>query len=220
MNPKEKYFSAENIENQASNLIEEIAISGTRRKVWDARMTTSALIVTDVQNYFFSPDSHAFLPSAPAIINNIKALIDFFHSASRPVIFTRHVNSDENANSMTYWWDDMIHDGSWLSELTDELDVRNSRVIVKHQYEAFYQTGLEDFLIKSEVKYPVVCGVKANLCCETTVRSAFVRGFRPVLPIDATAANNREYHLATFRNLCYGFMPLLTTGEIIQMLQK
>jgi nicotinamidase-related amidase len=58
-----------------------------------------------------------------------------------------------------------------------------------------------------------------NLCCETTVRSAFVKGFRPVLPIDATAAYNRQFHLATFKNLSFGFTPLMTTIEVIERLR-
>ena len=61
----------------------------------------------------------------------------------------------------------------------------------------------------------MISGLLANLCCETTARSAFVRGFEILFPIDATAAYNREFHFSTFRNLGFGFCPLIRTSELI-----
>ncbi len=107
-----------------------------------------------------------------------------------------------------------------MAALHEELNAPGDTILIKNQYDAFYDTELESILKENNVLYLVICGVMANLCCETTVRSAFVRGFRPVLPVDATAAYNREFHLATFRNLGFGFSPLMTTGEVIDKLKS
>ena len=214
-NLKEIYFTSKEFDPEVSLLRDEIKNLPFRIRNWDAEISKSALIVTDLQNYFLSPDSHAFIPSAPAITPKINQLIGHFRKYRRPVIFTRHINDQTNANSMAWWWNDLIGEGTWMSKLVSDLDVQNDQILVKHQYDAFYGTSLQEILKSGNIQFPVICGVMANLCCETTVRSAFVMGFRPLLPLDATAAYNRETHISTFRNLAFGFMPILTTSELI-----
>jgi nicotinamidase-related amidase len=59
-----------------------------------------------------------------------------------------------------------------------------------------------------------------NMCCETTARSAFVKGFDVVMPVDATAAYNYEFHLATFLNLAYMFSRPIKTKTLIDSLSN
>ncbi len=89
------------------------------------------------------------------------------------------------------------------------------KIITKNQYDAFYQTDLEEYLRSKNVEQVIISGLLPNLCCETTARSAFVRGFEVFFPVDATAAYNRDFHLSTFRNLGFGFCPLMRTSELI-----
>lgn len=212
---KEIYFTSENIDREAGLLREEINVLPFRPGNWNTGIHETALIVTDLQNYFFSPESHAFIPSAPVIIPKIRMLMDFFQENQRPVIFTRHINDQVNARNMSWWWKDLIAEGTFVSKIISDVHPGNSKVLVKHQYDAFYGTELEKVLLSANVKFPVICGVMTNLCCETTVRSAFSRGFRPVLPLDATATYHRQLHIATFRNLAFGFSPVLTSAEVI-----
>jgi bifunctional isochorismate lyase/aryl carrier protein len=220
MTVKETYLTTESIFHEISSIIDEISRSFKVKRNWEADLKQSALIITDIQNYFLSPESHAFIPSAPAILPNINRLIGLFHENDRPVIFTKHTNNRDNADSMNYWWNDLIEEDGTFSELYEGLNQSGDLIITKHQYDAFYQTSLEEILRQNNVKYPVICGVMANLCCETTVRTAFVKGFRPVLPVDATSANNRQFHISTFRNLAFGFSPLVTTDQVIKSLVK
>jgi isochorismate hydrolase len=97
---------------------------------------------------------------------------------------------------------------------------KDFKIIVKNQYDAFYGTELEKHLKSREVEQVIITGILTNLCCETTARSAFVRGFEVFFPIDATAAYNRDYHISTFRNLGYGFCPILTTSELIKAIHE
>ena len=84
------------------------------------------------------------------------------------------------------------------------------RVIKKTQYDGFYQTPLEDILREKGISQLVITGVMSHLCCETTARTAFVRGFTVFFPIDGTATYNEDFHWATFLNLSHGFViPLL-----------
>jgi bifunctional isochorismate lyase / aryl carrier protein len=217
---KESYLSEAHLNKEISLIKEEISHLHIRERAWIPEMSSSALIVTDLQNYFLSPGSHAFIPSAPAIIPNIWLLIRRFRENNRPIIFTRHINDPDNAGSMKYWWNDLVTEGTSASLLYENLPSDKDIILTKHQYDAFQDTILEDILKSRQILYPVICGVMANLCCETTVRTAFVKGFRPVLPLDATASYNRNFHLSTFINLAFGFSPLLTTGEVIKLLLK
>jgi isochorismate hydrolase len=102
-----------------------------------------------------------------------------------------------------------------MSELVPGICHDNDTVLVKHQYDAFHGTRLEELLRSNNIRHPVICGVMTNLCCETTLRSAFVKGFRPVLPLDATAAYNRLLHISAFRNIAFGFSPAMTASEVL-----
>jgi isochorismate hydrolase len=215
---KDEYLSIRTLNDDISLIYDPLITKIHKAQIWNATPLQSALLVTDLQNYFLSPKSHAFIPSAPAILNNIRSLIQLFHKLERPVIFTKHINNKENADSMDYWWNDLIREENSLSEIHDGMHSSKDTILVKHQYDAFHKTELEILLKSNHVIFPVICGVMTNLCCETTVRSAFVKGFRPVLPVDATAAYNREFHVATFQNLAFGFSPLMKTDDILNKL--
>lgn len=180
---------------------------------------SSALLVIDMQRYFTDGNSHAFLPSAPAIIKPVKNLLAVFQKHRRPVIVTRHINTDKNAGLLGRWWNDLITEGSSLNAMAPELAVgaagRRIQVITKTQYDAFYRTGLLGILRKKRIKQLVIAGVMTHLCCETTARSAFVRGFEVFFAVDATATQNEDLHAAAVRNLAHGFAVCVRAAEII-----
>jgi isochorismate hydrolase len=212
---REPYLTAATIGRQTESLqADVIAVTGIRQREL-LSLSRAGLLVTDMQGYFTDPSSHAFIPSAPAIIPNILGLIRLFRDSGRPVFYTRHLNTPGDAGSMGRWWKELISADSKLSAIISDFDPEPDRVVLKNQYDAFYRTELEQTLKYHDIEFIVVCGVMTNLCCETTARSAFMRGFHPVIPVDATAAYNREFHLAAFRNLCFGFMPLVATADII-----
>jgi bifunctional isochorismate lyase/aryl carrier protein len=59
-----------------------------------------------------------------------------------------------------------------------------------------------------------------NICCETTARSAFVRGFEVFFAIDGTATYSEEHHLATIMNFSYGFVIPILLDELFSVLSK
>ena len=65
----------------------------------------------------------------------------------------------------------------------------------------------------------VVCGVLTNLCCETTARSAFMRGFEVYFLEDGTATFSEEMHEAALLNLGYGFAILTKIDDVIRALE-
>lgn len=162
---------------------------------------TSALLVVDMQNYFAS--------MAKPILNSVLTTVDLCRRASIPVFFTRHRHrSPADYGMLGEWWNNhLILDGTPEAELLPEIARLASaeQVVEKTTYSAFGKTGLQGRLAEMGVEEVIVTGVMTNLCCETTSRDAFVRGFRVFFSTDATATSDPELHESTLKNLAYGF---------------
>jgi len=177
----------------------------------------AALIVLDMQYYFLDPDSHAFVPSAQAILSGIQNLISVFSSNKRPVYFTRHLNTEVDAGMMSKWWNELISPQSARSQIVEFLDLINHPIFEKSQYDAFWGTTLDETLRQDGVEQIVITGVMTHLCCETTARSAFMHGYEVFFPVDGTATYIEAYHRASLLNLAHGFaVPLLVEDILSQ----
>jgi isochorismate hydrolase len=179
-----------------------------------------ALLVLDMQSFFIDSSSHAFVPSGPAILPGVQRLIDVFEDAKRPVFFTRHLNKPSNGGMMSEWWQDLIREESVTSRIIPQLDLPGRFVICKSQYDAYFETDLERSLHYTGSTQVVITGLMTHLCCETTARSAFMRGFEVFFTIDGTATYNENFHRATLLNLSHGFAVAVLVDEIAGMLTE
>ena len=211
---KEIYFSKGDIQQTAQRMLESVEKLRARHLPLDLP-ERSALLVLDMQNYFLDPGSHAFIPSAPAVIPGIKRLIAAFEGRGQLVLFTRHINDPSNAGMMAVWWKDLIQESSPLSRISAELPAGGRHIVNKSQYDAFAGSLLGEVLESESIKHVVVCGVMTHLCCETTARSAFVRGYKVWFTIDGCATYNRDFHQASLLNLAHGFAVPVLVNEVL-----
>jgi isochorismate hydrolase len=174
---REAYFTPDTIQQKSRVMLDDLASFRSRHSDIVFHPARAALLVLDMQEYFLREDSHAFIPSAPAILPNIQNLIKAFYTHNGVVIFTRHVNTDEDAGMMSRWWRDVIRVASPDSCIVPALDTSKGIIIPKTQYDAFHNTSLEETLRGRGVEQVIVTGMMTHLCCETTARSAFMRGF-------------------------------------------
>ncbi len=215
---KEKYFTKENLPHKAEEIKKEAKLF-YKHPEFEFTGKNSALLVIDMQNFFKEPASHAFIPSFETIIPNISSLINTFKKNSLPVIFTRHVNTPENAFMMGKWWKDILTEEDEYSVIIKDFDLSNHIIVKKPQYNAFYNTDLESILRSHKTNNLVITGVMAHLCCETTAREAFVRGFETYFVIDGTATYTEQFHRNTVMNLAHGFSAPVLTKEILNRFQ-
>jgi nicotinamidase-related amidase len=208
---KEAYFTEESIAETAAAMA--AALPRNPRAAALARERT-ALLVIDMQEYFLDPVRHAFLPSAPAIVRRINALAAAFRARQRPVLFTRHGNTPADEGQMAAWWHDLPAASDPAADIHSSLELLDSPVIVKTQYDAFHRTDLEARLRRAGVDQLVITGVATHLCCESTARSAFVRGFAVFVAVDGTATWNRELHLASLRALAHACAVPMLCAEL------
>lgn len=211
---REAYFTSENILSTAQGMLDSLVALRTHHKNIVFSRERAALLVLDMQDYFLNEESHAFIPSAQAILPNIQMLIDAFSAADRPIIFTRHIDADADTGMMSRWWRDVIRADSPDSAIISVLDTATGSILSKTQYDAFYNTSLEETLRGRGVEQVVITGVHTHLCCETTARSAFMRGFEVFFCVDGTATYTEEVHRASLLNLSHGFSLPVLCAEI------
>jgi isochorismate hydrolase len=210
---KESYFAVTNISQKAETMLRSAQALVPRRHL-SFSPRQSALLILDMQKYFLDSSSHAFIPSAPAIVPNVNGLYKWYVGMKLPVIFTRHLNSAQDAGLMAEWWKELIKEDDPLSEILPDLDTRNQIVVKKSRYDAFMDSSLDDMLRQMQVRQLVICGVMANVCCETTARSAFQKGYEVFFLVDGTAAYNERFHMASLLNLGFAFAELALSENI------
>uniref|UniRef100_A0A7C5VP47 Isochorismatase family protein n=1 Tax=Fervidobacterium thailandense TaxID=1008305 RepID=A0A7C5VP47_9BACT len=172
------------------------------------------LIIVDVQRYFFDPQSPAYLKGVERVFGNIRRLIEIAKHANVPVIATVHAGGNEN---MRRWWKNTV-DTPWTELAVDRDTV--DHVLMKDSYDAFHQTELEDLLRFYQISTILVAGVMTHLCCETTARSAFVRGYNVIMVEDCLWDKDEWYHYASLRSLAHGFAIISNLNEVEQLLEE
>ncbi len=183
----------------------------------------SCLLVVDMQNFFLDPQSPTFTPGGLAILPNISTLIKAFRKKKLPVIYTAHMHKSKEMDGgiLGWWWEGMIIENTKEAEIHPDLTpLPEEKVVRKHRYSAFYNTDLEVVLRCLGITDLIITGVMTNLCCESTARDAYFRDLRVFFLLDATGATNEELHLATLKNLAFGFAYITKTEDILRDLMK
>ena len=213
----DRYVNIKNIGSKSNEWLERICPFNQHRM--DLNVDKSALLVIDMQQFFLDPASPTFTCGGPAILPNIKRLINVFRQAGRPVIYTKHVHHPDglDAGIMDWWWEGKCIENSAESEIHPELaPLVNEKIILKHRYSSFYNTDLETVLRCLKIEDLVITGIMTNMCCESTARDAYYRDYRVFFPADATGSVNEEMHLASLLNLAFGFAYVNSSAEIIE----
>lgn len=217
---KERYYTPETLQSKSQELLASVSTARQRHADIIFRPTKAALLVLDLQEYFLRENSHAFVPSAPVILSGISRLVTAFLRADRPVFATRHLNVPQDAGMMSKWWRDLINLKTAYSHNITTVISPKIKIINKPQYDAFLHTSLEEILQTLGVVQVVICGVMTHLCCETTARSAFMRGFEVFFTIDGTATYNEQLHRASLLTLTHGFAIPVLIEELLRQMES
>lgn len=179
---------------------------------WVPEKGQTAILLIDLQEYF----REIITP----ILENITKIVATAREGNIPLFFTQHGHEpDEDHGMLGRWWTDLIIKGSHEARLLPELDIGSEdSIIPKTSYSAFHKTNLEERLKLRNITDLVIGGVMTNLCCETTARDAFVRDFRVFFLADGTSTISEDFHMATLKNLAYGFATLMECSQFITSL--
>ncbi|MDD5143659.1 cysteine hydrolase family protein [Methanoregula sp.] len=180
---------------------------------------SEALLVIDVQDEYFSGKLPVTFPYGSFV--NILQAMDAAHAARIPVVVIQHSNRAAGAATFV--------PGTPGWELRPEIKKRPRDVLVEKSLPgSFTGTNLEAWLKEHTITSVTIAGYMTQMCCDTTARQAFHRGYTVKFLSDATgtlAITNRagsvsaeELHRAILVTQQMRFSQVMTTQEWIQSL--
>ncbi len=202
---------------------------------------TTALIVVDTQNENLHKDGNMNVLGAWKIaeelglVQNIKNIVAAGRKKAMPVIWVRQAYLAEGKDLFqgTYFEallsylrtavPDMMLDAEWNSEIIDEIKAiiePKDVVILKHTLSAFEGTNLQTYLTYMGIKTIIVCGCILDQCVESTIRSAWDRGYLSVLVKDATATGSMEAANMAYQRMGLMMAPVIPANEVVSLISS
>jgi len=165
----------------------------------------SALIVIDMQNAFVAEGAVFETPGARVMIPRLERLIKFARTYGIPIVWTQSDHRPPYGGQILRKFP-AIAQGHILWQ---------GYKIVKHKFDAFFETDLEAVLRYHQVDTVIITGTASNACCESTARSAFMRDYKVVFPSDLNATFDEAMHQATLRNIDLFFGRVVSSDELV-----
>jgi nicotinamidase-related amidase len=136
-----------------------------------------ALLVIDVQREYF--DGAFPIRHPVGHLNTILETMDGAQKANIPTVVVRHHQPDPESP--------VFRKGSDLWQLHKEVESRPRDVLIDKQWPgSFTDTPLDLFLKDRRIEAVCIAGYMTQVCCDTTLRQAFHRGYKVEFLRDAT----------------------------------
>ena len=179
-----------------------------------------ALLVVDVQNEYFTGRLPVTYPHG-SIVNILQAM-DAAHAAQVPVVVIRHSNLESGA--VTF----LPGTPSW--ELHPEVRKRPHDLLIEKTLPgSFTGTNLGNWLKDHSISAVTISGYMTQMCCDTTARQAYHRGYTVKFLSDATGTlpitnsagtiSDADLHRAILVTQQMRFSQVMTTAEWIRSLE-
>jgi ureidoacrylate peracid hydrolase len=105
--------------------------------------------------------------------------------------------------------------GSWDAAFYPGMEPRSGEhVIDKNRFSGFFGTRLDALLRCLGADTLVVVGVATNVCVESTVRDAFHRDYRVVVPREATGSYTEEMEAASLAGIAFAFATVASVDAV------
>lgn len=131
----------------------------------------TALLLIDIQYFYFEGGSSALENPVPASLNAAK-LLSHFREKGDLVVHVKHGDGPQSE----------IHEN--VKPLTVE------KIFVKHEVNSFLNTGLLEYLKANNIENLVLCGMQTHMCLEAATRAAADFGFTCTVIGDACATKD------------------------------
>jgi len=168
-----------------------------------------ALLVVDIQDFYFAGGKSELVDPIPAAQNAAK-LIEEFRAKGWLIVFIKHQSAEQDA----------IH--SLVKPILGE------EIFTKNSVNSFVGTQLQDYLFGQQVSKLVVCGMQTHMCVEAAVRASADLGLKVTLVHDACATKDLKWgnetipakmvHLSTLATL-RSYAKILSTEEYLKAIK-
>jgi nicotinamidase-related amidase len=197
------------------------------RDLFTVDPSRAALIVVDMQNAFVAEGGTYETPKARAMVPEIERLIEFAREQRMPIVWTRSDHSAPAGGMMlrkfpTIREDRVLWPGhpsfEFYPAMTQPRDGEHQ--IVKHKYDAFFETDLDAVLRNQGVRTVIITGTATSVCCDSTARSAFFRDYEVVVVRDATASFDDDMHELTLKTMDLFFGRVMSVEEVLAEMRE
>ena len=171
-----------------------------------------ALLVIDVQNEYFTGKLKVTYPSNS--LDNILKVMDYAKANNMITILVQHT---------AFSGDTFVKDSREWEIHPKILKKHYNYHIEKTKPSSFHNTNLEKILGKENIEGIVICGYMTQMCCDTTAREAFHKGYGVEFLSDATGTidvsnkigtiSSEDLHKATLMAQSLRFSNVLSSKE-------
>jgi nicotinamidase-related amidase len=173
----------------------------------------TALIVIDLQKGIVGMP--AANPIEPVIANSV-ALVEAFRSHSLPVVLVHVTPGNPTRTDQARPAHDLP---PGFADFMPELNRQpTDHVVMKHNWGAFTNTGLDQYLHSQDVTQVVIVGIATSVGVESTARQAQELGFNVTLVTDAMTDRNLDAHTNSLTRIFPRLGETGSTAEILAML--
>jgi nicotinamidase-related amidase len=149
-----------------------------------------ALLVIDVQREYFEGALPIRHPAGH--LESILETMDAAKRANVPTAVVRHHQPDPDSP--------IFRKGSDMWQLLDEVESRPRDILIDKQLPgSFTGTSLDAFLKERNIDTVAIAGYMTQMCCDTTARQAFHRGYKVEFLSDATGTLDVENKAGSVR---------------------
>jgi nicotinamidase-related amidase len=179
-----------------------------------------ALLVIDVQNEYFTGKLPVSYPAGS--LDKILAAMDAARAHGVPVVVVRHSAKGDRG---------VFKPGTREWELHKEVAARpHDRLVEKSVPSSFAGTDLESWLRDNQIDTLAIAGYMTQMCCDSTARDGFHRGFKVEFLADATGTltlatdagkvADRDLHNAVLVTQSTMFSKVMNTPGWIRSLEE
>ncbi|SOD74882.1 nicotinamidase-related amidase [Jatrophihabitans sp. GAS493] len=199
----------------------------TAEEKLDPRHT--AVIVIDMQQEFtlpgfFSDRIGQNISDAAGVASRLGDLLTAARDAG---VMVAHVHADYAPQHMSGpMWERLVRHGRepYCQHGTQGFEpypgfepLPGEPVVIKHRFDAFFETDLHAILQAREIRTVVITGVATHVCVDSTARHAYFLDYYVVFGEDLTGGADAETTAATLATMRQCFGVCATGGEIAEV---
>ncbi|MCQ9375822.1 cysteine hydrolase [Methyloversatilis sp. XJ19-13] len=169
----------------------------------------AALVLMELQNDFLALEGKAYpllktVLEENNVVSNLNALIRGARELGMPIIHTpiefsedyREMGADPYGILKIVKTLGAFQRGTWGAQIADSIDRHPSDIMIENKsgIDAFCGTRLDQVLRAKGITTIVLAGQLTHLCIESTMRSAYDKGYRVLSVTDATATIGMEQY--------------------------
>ncbi|AQR91844.1 cysteine hydrolase family protein [Clostridium saccharobutylicum] len=174
-----------------------------------------ALLVIDVQNEYFTGKLKVTYPNNS--LDNILKVMDYAKNNNMIIILIKHT---------AIYGDTFIKNSNEWEIHSKILEKSYDYLIEKTKPSSFHETNLEEILKKENITGVVISGYMTQMCCDTTAREAFHKGYYVEFLSDATGTidvsnkigtiSSKDLHEATLITQSLRFSNVISSVELMK----